>query len=311
MRIGIIILPEQDWDVDRRRWERAEVYGFDRAWTYDHLAWRALADGPWHATMPTLAGAALATSRIRLGTLVTTPNFRHPVPLAKDLMTLDVMSDGRLDVALGAGAPGYDAVVLGGDPLSPAGRFERFAEFRELLDRLLSERITTFSGEWYAAMDARMIPGPRQRPRPPLLIAAEGPRGMRLAASAARCPGDGWVTLGARDSSLSDQDWWDGVARSARRMDETLARQGRTNVPLVRTLVLESRTASTTSVEHMTDHIGRAAELGFTDVALAWPRRDEPFPGDEALLDDIAAAMPELKRVGSRTERRRACVAPG
>lgn len=89
IRIGVIILPEQDWDTDRDRWERADSYGFDHAWTYDHLAWRTMADGPWHATVPTLVAAALVTERIRLGTLVITPNFRHPVPLAKELMTLD------------------------------------------------------------------------------------------------------------------------------------------------------------------------------------------------------------------------------
>lgn len=298
MRIGIIILPEQDWEFDRRRWERAEAYGFDQAWTYDHLAWRRLADGPWHATVPTLVAAALVTSRIRLGTLVATPNFRHPVPLAKELMTLDVMSQGRLDVALGAGAPGFDVSVLGGEALLPVHRFERFVEFRDLLDRLLSERVTTFSGAWYSAVDARMIPGPTQQPRPPLLIAAEGRRAMRLAVSAARHPGDGWVTMGVNDSSVGDQEWWSGVARSVRRMDETLKRQGQTAVPLVRMLNMESRIVTTLSVEHLRDHLGRAAELGFTDVALAWPRRDEPWRGDEALLDDIAAALPELRLVG-------------
>jgi len=51
--------PEQDWGTDRKRWERAEAYGIDHAWTYDHQAWRPLADGPWHATVPTPVGAAM------------------------------------------------------------------------------------------------------------------------------------------------------------------------------------------------------------------------------------------------------------
>jgi alkanesulfonate monooxygenase SsuD/methylene tetrahydromethanopterin reductase-like flavin-dependent oxidoreductase (luciferase family) len=296
VRIGVIILPEQDWDTDRQRWERAEAYGFDRAWTYDHLAWRTLADCTWHATVPTLVAAALVTSRIRLGALVTTPNFRHPVPFAKDLMTLDVMSRGRLDVALGVGAPGFDRSVLGGEALSAVSRHERFVEFHGLLARLLSEPVTTWSGDWYSAVGARMIPSPTQRPRPPFHIAADGPRGMRLAASAARRPGDGWVTLGARDSALPDEQWWHEVARTARRMDEALESHGRGAVPLVRTLVLDSRNATTSSVEHLRDHVGRAAELRFTDVALAWPRKDEPFRGDEARLDEIAAALPDFRR---------------
>jgi alkanesulfonate monooxygenase SsuD/methylene tetrahydromethanopterin reductase-like flavin-dependent oxidoreductase (luciferase family) len=299
VRIGIVILPERDWDDDWERWQRAEAYGFDHVWTYDHLAWRTLADGPWHATVPTLVGAALVTSRIRLGALVTTPNFRHPVPLAKDLMTLDVMSGGRLNIALGAGAPGFDASVLGGGTLTPRERHDRFIEFSTLLDRLLTSPVTDWSGDWYTAVDARMIPGPVQDPRPPFLVAANGPRGMRFAASAARRPGDGWVTLGATESSLGDQEWWAEVRGTARRMDDVLQTAARDLPGFVRMLDMESRTATTSSVEHLRDHLGRAAELGFTDVVLAWPREEEPFRGDEALLEDIASALPELRRIGS------------
>jgi alkanesulfonate monooxygenase SsuD/methylene tetrahydromethanopterin reductase-like flavin-dependent oxidoreductase (luciferase family) len=294
IRVGVIILPEQDWDTDRNRWVRAESYGFDHAWTYDHLAWRTLADGPWHATVPTLVGAALATSRIRLGTLVTTPNFRHPVPLAKDLMTLDVMSHGRLNVSLGAGAPGHDAAVLGGEELSPASRHARFAEFRDVLDRLLSQQVTNWAGSWYSAVDARMIPGPAQRPRPPFLIAAEGPRGMRLAAATARRPGDGWVTMGTRDRDLGEAAWWRHVALTTGRMNETLEGAW----PYVRMLNMESGTASLSSVDHLRDRLGRAAELGFTDITIAWPRKDQPFRGDETLLDAIAAELSDLRRIG-------------
>lgn len=292
IRIGVIILPEQDWDTDRRRWELADSYGFDHAWTYDHLAWRTLADGPWHATVPTLVAAALTTSRVRLGTLVTTPNFRHPVPLAKELMTLDVMSHGRLHLALGVGAHGFDASVLGCAELTPGRRLERFAEFRGLLDRLLSQPVTDWSGHWYTAVDARMIPGPAQRPRPPFLIAAEGPRGMRLAASSARCPGDGWVTMGTRERGLDEATWWKHVSRTVERMNETV----RGVWPYVRMLNMESGTASVTSLEHLRDRLGRAAELGFTDVAVAWPRKGKPFRGDESLLEKVAAELPALRR---------------
>jgi alkanesulfonate monooxygenase SsuD/methylene tetrahydromethanopterin reductase-like flavin-dependent oxidoreductase (luciferase family) len=298
VRIGIVLLPEQDWEIDQRRWQRAESYGFDHAWTLDHLAWRTLADHPWHATIPTLTAAALVTSRIRVGALVATPNFRHPVPLAKDLMTLDVLSRGRLNVAVGAGGPGFDAAVLGGTPLSPADRHERFVDFHGLLERLLSEPVTTCSGGWYSAVGARMIPGTCQRPRPPILVAANGPRGLRLAAAAARRAGDGWVTFGTGDGSARDDQWWAPVATTARRMDETLERQDPAGPALsVRMLEMLSRTTVTYSLEQLRDDLGRAAELGFTDVAIAWPRKHEPFRGNEALLDDIASTLPELRRI--------------
>lgn len=297
MRIGIVILPERDWAKDRERWVRAEDYGFDNAWIYDHLAWRSLADGPWHATVPTLTAATLATQRIGLGTLVTTPNYRHPVPLAKDLMTLDVMSRGRLHVALGAGAPGYDAEVLGGPALSPTQRYERFAEFRTLLGELLGNPITDWSGAWYEAQGARMIPGPVQQPRPPLIMAAEGPRAMRLAATTAQRPGDGWVTLGVPGGAgIPDEEWWSKVQSSASAMDEAVAAIGGTAPGFVRLLNMESRISTLTSVDQLADQVGRAAGLGFTDVALAWPRKTDPFRGDERLLEAIAAELPVLRR---------------
>ena len=101
-----------------RRWRRAEELGFDHAWTYDHLAWRSLRDGPWFGAIPTLTAAAMVTDRIRLGTLVASPNFRHPVPFAKELMTLDDISGGRLAAGIGAGGTGWDAAMLGADPWS-------------------------------------------------------------------------------------------------------------------------------------------------------------------------------------------------
>ena len=83
VRLGAVILPEHPWREGRAIWRRAEELGLDHAWTYDHLAWRDLAGEPWYATVPTLVAAATATSRIRVGTWVASPNFRHPVPFAK------------------------------------------------------------------------------------------------------------------------------------------------------------------------------------------------------------------------------------
>jgi alkanesulfonate monooxygenase SsuD/methylene tetrahydromethanopterin reductase-like flavin-dependent oxidoreductase (luciferase family) len=96
VRVGIVILPDERWSVAARRWRLAEEYGFAHAWTYDHLGWRSLVDGPWFDAVPTLTAAALETSRIRLGTLVASPNFRHPVPFARQVTALDDISGGRI-----------------------------------------------------------------------------------------------------------------------------------------------------------------------------------------------------------------------
>src|SRR5512145_2001053 len=139
MRIGVLILPEFPWSTARNLWHHAEELGFDHAWTYDHLAWRSLRDSPWFAAIPTLTAAATATERIRLGTLVASPNFRHPVPFAKELITLDDISGGRFTAGLGAGGDGFDAQALGQEPWPRRERTERFEEFVALLDRLLRE----------------------------------------------------------------------------------------------------------------------------------------------------------------------------
>jgi len=113
MRLSTIILPIYSWRDGRAVWRRAEQLGFHAAYTYDHLSWRTFRDGPWFGTMPTLTAAATATETIRLGTMVTNPNFRHPLTLAKDLMTLDDISGGRITLGIGAGGSGFDATVLG------------------------------------------------------------------------------------------------------------------------------------------------------------------------------------------------------
>src|SRR4051812_38160790 len=133
MRVGVLILPEDPWPAAVEKWRRAEALGFDHAWTYDHIAWGELRDAPWFSAIPTLAAVAAATSTIRLGTLVASPNFRHPVPFARELVTLDDISDGRLTVGIGAGGHGWDATILGQESWSLTERADRFSEFVELL----------------------------------------------------------------------------------------------------------------------------------------------------------------------------------
>jgi alkanesulfonate monooxygenase SsuD/methylene tetrahydromethanopterin reductase-like flavin-dependent oxidoreductase (luciferase family) len=289
MRVGIVILPDTPWARARHRWRRAEEYGFDHAWTYDHLGWRELVDGPWFDAVPTLTAAATVTSTLRLGTLVASPNFRHPAHFAREVTALDDISGGRLSLGIGAGGTGFDADVLGTAPLSPGQRTERFAEFVRLLDALLREERVTRHGRWYTAVDARSTPG---GPRIPFVIAANGPRTMRLAARY----GHGWVTTGRRTDDLDA--WWRGVAELADRFDETLAAAGRDRASVERYISLDAAPVySLTSVEHFAEAAGRARALGFTDTITHWPRPDGWYAGDEAILEQVAATvLPEFRR---------------
>ncbi len=286
VRSGIIILPDQRWQESARRWRLAEEYGFDIAWTYDHLGWRDLVDGPWFDAVPTLTAAATVTSRIRLGTLVASPNFRHPVSFARQVTALDDISGGRLVLGVGAGAGGssFDACVLGGPALTAKQRADRFAEFVELLDLLLRTDDVTWHGGYYAAVGARNLPGCVQRPRVPLVVAATGPRSMRLAARF----GDGWVTTGA--PSPDTETWWRSVAEHARRFDAALAETSRDPEQVRRYLSLDAAPVyALTSASYFADAVGRAGELGFTDVTTHWPRRSGPYAGSAAVLDAVAA----------------------
>ena len=192
MRLSTVILPIYPWDEGRAVWRRAEELGFHTAYTYDHLTWQSFRDRPWFAALPTLAAAAAVTSRLRIGTLVASPNFRHPVTLAKELLSLDHISEGRLTAGIGAGGTGFDATALGQPAWTPRQRADRLDEFVRLLDRLLSHSSTTATGVHYSAVEARTIPACVQQPRVPFLVAATGARGLRLAAEFGR----GWVTYG-------------------------------------------------------------------------------------------------------------------
>jgi len=287
MRVGIIILPEHRWILAEPKWRAAETYGFDHAWTYDHLGWRSLVDGPWFDAVPTLTAAAMVTRRIRLGTMVASPNFRHPVPFARSLLALDDMSGGRFTLGVGAGGiAGYDNEVLGGEALAPGARVDRFAEFLTQLDSLLTNKRTTIRGEYFSAVDARSAPGCVQHPRLPFVVAANGARSMALAARF----GQGWVTSGRKEDHADEtgEAWWRGVAELAKRFDEQV--DGSADVR--RYLTVDAGPAySLSSLEYLREALGRAEEAGFTDLVVHWPRPDGVYAGRMSVLEKVAAEV--------------------
>jgi alkanesulfonate monooxygenase SsuD/methylene tetrahydromethanopterin reductase-like flavin-dependent oxidoreductase (luciferase family) len=290
MRFGLTILPEHRWQHAAPMWRRAEELGFDHAWTYDHLVWGGLPDSPWYGTTPTLTAAAMVTSTIRLGTFVTSPNYRHPVTFMRDLLALDDISGGRLICGIGAGGD-IDNAILGGDPLTPKERFERLQEFTELLDRLLTQDHVSHRGTYYSAVDARTLPGPVQRPRIPFVMAANGPRSLRLAVEY----GAGWLTTGPTVETMDE--WWAALAELSGRLDEGLAKAGRDSATFERHLSTDSSPQfALSSVGAFEEMTGRAAELGFTDVITHYPRPDGPYAGDVSVLESVASdVLPGLR----------------
>jgi alkanesulfonate monooxygenase SsuD/methylene tetrahydromethanopterin reductase-like flavin-dependent oxidoreductase (luciferase family) len=280
MRVGVLILPALRWRTAERLWRFAEDVGFDAAWTYDHLAWRDMRDGPWFSALPVLTAAATATRRIRLGTLVSSPNYRHPVTLAKEAMTVDDVSGGRLTLGIGAGSISHDAVMLGQAPLSDADRAARLEEFTAHLDVLLRQRETPrLDGRFFAARDARANPGCVQEPRLPLAIAAAGPRGQRLAARLA----EAWITLGHPrwPDDLTPAERWATLARQVASLERACEAEGRDPATLQRIyLSAPNRDHWWASPDAFGDLEARLAELGFAEVVVHYPHPGSPFALD-------------------------------
>lgn len=244
----------------------AEAAGLRTAWTYDHLSWRDMREGPWFNAVPLLAAAGAATSTVRLGTLVASPNFRHPVTFASEVMTLDHVCSGRFELGVGAGTSAQDASVLGVEPLTPGQRQRRFEEWTTLLATLLAQPVTDARGEFYTAHDARTLPGPAQDGGVPLTVAAAGPRGAAFAART----GTGWVTYG--DPAATDPDAVTaGYVDAAERFERTRREvaPGRT----LRRLALVGRD-ETGVFERYERFAERLEEAGFDEVVVHWPRPD-------------------------------------
>jgi alkanesulfonate monooxygenase SsuD/methylene tetrahydromethanopterin reductase-like flavin-dependent oxidoreductase (luciferase family) len=287
VQLSTVILPCDRWVTMKPIWQRAEELGFHAAYTYDHLAWNRLRDWPWFGAVPTLVAAATATSTIRLGTMVTSPNFRHPVPLAKDLLSLDDVSCGRLVVGVGSGGLGLDSSVLGNEPWSARERSGRFVEFVDLLDQLLRDPLTSYDGRFYKANEARMRPGPVQLPRPTLYVAAEGPNGIDFAAQRA----DGWITLGR--SSAPQATMQEVVSSQMARLSVALERYRVEPSTFARLLLLGVNEVPTFgAVGTLSTLVDQYHEIGITEIVVHWPIPDSPFDVDLGLFEDsVAAAM--------------------
>ncbi|UGY92506.1 LLM class flavin-dependent oxidoreductase [Streptomyces gobiensis] len=304
LRLSTVILPVRRWaEGGRDRWQRAEELGFHTAYTYDHLSWRVpFRDGPWFGALPTLTAAATTTEHIRLGTLVTSPNFRHPVTLAKELLSLDDISGGRITLGIGAGGAGFDATALGQEAWTPKERADRFGEFVPLLDRLLSQDVTSFEGDFYSAHEVRNIPGCTQRPRLPFAVAATGPRGFRLAAR----HGQAWVTTGdpkARESG-DPADSLAAVGRQIDRLGQACVAAGRDPAELRKILLTGfNPERPLDSVSAFVDIAGAYAELGIDEIVLHWPLPGTVFDADERVFEKIALdGLAQLTQQGQLTE---------
>jgi alkanesulfonate monooxygenase SsuD/methylene tetrahydromethanopterin reductase-like flavin-dependent oxidoreductase (luciferase family) len=213
--------------------------------------------------------------------MVASPNFRHPVTFAKEAMTLDHVSTGRLTLGLGAGGTGFDATVLGGEVLTPRQRVDRLTEFVDVLDTLLRHPETSHRGSHYTVDGAVMLPGCVQQPRIPLAIAAGGARSLKLVARY----GDAWISDG-------DEDGEKAVREKVKLLAEHCDAIGRDPAGIDRIMLIGNTSERPlASLDAFTDFVGRYGDLGFTEVVFHHPRPDDPvWTEDPAIVEQIADA---------------------
>jgi probable F420-dependent oxidoreductase len=162
----------KDWKEKARR---IEALGFSTLYLPDHFT-----DQP--GPIAALMAAADATSTLRVGSLVFDNDYRHPVVLAKEAATLDLLSDGRFDLGLGAGWLATDYEQAGITYDGPGVRIDRMVEGLQIIKGLLAGGKYSFAGKHYQIKEMEGSPLPVQKPHPPILLGGGGRRMLRLAA---------------------------------------------------------------------------------------------------------------------------------
>jgi alkanesulfonate monooxygenase SsuD/methylene tetrahydromethanopterin reductase-like flavin-dependent oxidoreductase (luciferase family) len=245
----------------------AESIGLDSAWLADQAVPDRLSIlEAWTA----LAALAANTEQIRIGTLITNAALRNPMILARQALTVDQVSGGRLDVGIGAGYYEDDHRWLGIDYLDAKGRVQRLTEVAEVLDRALRGERVTYAGTHVRLDDAPSV-RPVQLPRPPIWIAVYAATSMRLATRLA----DGVAVVG--DEGLDLEHSLPRFVERMKRLDEICAVEGRDPRSLRRCYLAGfAEEPVFSSSESASDFIGKFAEAGATDFVFAMSNPAQP-----------------------------------
>jgi alkanesulfonate monooxygenase SsuD/methylene tetrahydromethanopterin reductase-like flavin-dependent oxidoreductase (luciferase family) len=197
VRFVVAALQEAPWPEMIRRWQWLETIGIDSVILGDHFINFREPKGHWYEAWTLLAALAVHTRTIRIG-LLSSVLWRNPAFLARQAMTVDHISGGRLELGLGAGLPGTldPSYSMTGIPdCSPVERAERFNEVVSIVDQLLRQTESSYGGQYYKFEGTVMNPRPVQEPRPPLMLATNDQSMLRTVAAYA----DTWITFGGMD----------------------------------------------------------------------------------------------------------------
>jgi len=293
LRFCIAAMQDAPWPEMIARWQRLESQGLDGLMLADHFVNFAQPKAPWFESWTLLAALATQTKTIRIGLLSAMP-WRNPAFLARQAMTVDHISNGRLDLGLGAGAPGGEDIsyaMTGTPDWPPKERVDRFREYVAIVDRLLRDPETNFEGRYYQVHGTIMNPLPVQKPRPPLMIGANGARMLKIVAKYA----DTWNTFGG--GSIKSPAEMLTVTRERNKMlDENCAEIGRDPTTLRRSRLIytqEEYMQMYSQPGAFKDIIKRYREIGMSEFILFYPFAPMMMPMFERIVND---EMPRLRQ---------------
>ena len=295
LRFGVATIQNVSWKKLVERWRFIEKARFDSIWVADHFLHWNKQMMPFFESWSILSALACQTSRIRFGTLVTAMHWRHPAWLARQALTIDHISNGRLELGLGAGGSSkVEYSMTGVKEWEPLEKVNRFVEYVEIVDQLLRNPVTTYHGQYYHLEEAVMQPDPVQKPRPPLTIGAQGPRMLQIAARYA----DTWNTLG---DPISNEECMEEAEKQINRLDRYCQQINRDSQTLKRSFLLYEREAIQNisaiklyeSTEIIKDLAERCLDLGFTEIIIPYPFSEEEIPVFEQIAQEV---IPELRK---------------
>jgi alkanesulfonate monooxygenase SsuD/methylene tetrahydromethanopterin reductase-like flavin-dependent oxidoreductase (luciferase family) len=266
LQVGVLVVQNLPYDRWRSRVLEVEQLGYDGVYVWDHLVHRTQEPtDPLFDGLTLLSAAAEFTSRLRLGTMVASPTIRHPVLLAKQAMTIDNVSGGRMELGIGAAGVLLDYQVLGMDPWSKREQVERFRDTVEVVDSTL-RGATSYAGTHWSGSGVTMAPGSVQSPRLPLTLAAHGPKTLRIAGQYADC----WNTMTLR--GMPADEVLAQTASRSRLLDDAAVEAGRDPADIRRSVLIGSEDwPALASPRAFREAVLRYAEIGVTEVVLIHP----------------------------------------
>lgn len=279
-----------------KSWQHCEQLGYDSLSIADHFAHWKKTELPFWESWSTLAAMACHTTKIRFGATVTNMTWRHPAWLARQALTVDHMSNGRLEIGLGTGShDSSDHKWLQFNNWETKERVERFREYVEIIDSLLRNSVTTFKGKYYTLNEAPMEPESVQKPRPPILIGTKGKRMLKIVSQFA----ENWNVMAFFDEKREDKSFED-IKEKGKLLDKYCHEIDRDPKNIHRSMMIYDikcfNEIGTMQIYQSPDFfeeiVKKYIEIGFNEIYLAYPLQKEDFPGFKEISNEI---IPELR----------------